>query len=526
MFYHKKYLKYKYKYFKLLGGSGKGTYDIEKNICIPTVVNSEVQQKIYTINFLWLNRNVDISHKYQKYIFPFDNKEVTFTDIMSKIKNLKKLGNESNNLEYIKNILNIIKWSQENPTAVINIWHDSNQTMVENTRKLINILLNYDELIIEFETLFIIIDNITLFTRYLNTKKNNSQLVELEKIIEKIMCDELTNQYIEIKRNSENPKIIDSFNIKQEFMNKIFKINELIKFDGKLINFTQLPSSTKTLDNLRFESILNLDRLKHFDSNKQLVEYFGLKIDGTPSLYDKVPVYFKVDLVRLIILLQLVRKNPNSYAIYADFDTQALDEKIIFTEESIKILDTHGLVLPGSSSFIKFENSFHIIAGENLTCDNYMILSIDKILIEYNIQKIIYEYPVKPQDVFDNYKDLFTYYFIIKFDIDKINGTWSLGKLPNLAYYQRVIMFIPDLIAAYRNEEVNMDINKKNLLCLDMKQIGYLLFSKKKEITNGIFYLKDIFYSDDDFIGYFPIRFDLSEISPHHYNYDKKYLRI
>ena len=76
MFYQKKYLKYKYKYFKLLGGSGKGTYDIEKNICIPTVVNSEVQQKIYTINFLWLNRNVDISHKYQKYIFPFNNKKV------------------------------------------------------------------------------------------------------------------------------------------------------------------------------------------------------------------------------------------------------------------------------------------------------------------------------------------------------------------------------------------------------------------------------------------------------------------
>ena len=248
--YLNKYLKYKYKYLKLLGGSGKGTYDPKENRCISTVVNSNVQRKIYSINFLWLNRNIETSYRLQQYIFPFKNQKVSHTEIISI------------NLEYIKNILNIIKWSQKNPTAVINIWHDSNPTMVDNTKQLIHNLLNYDKLIIEFETLFIIIDNIDSLISYLNTKiryekfpceSDKEKLIELEKRIEKIICDELTNQYVEIKINSENPKIIDSYIIKQEFMDKIYKINELIKFDGELINFTQLSSSsTRTLDNLRF----------------------------------------------------------------------------------------------------------------------------------------------------------------------------------------------------------------------------------------------------------------------------------
>jgi hypothetical protein len=518
--YLNKYLKYKYKYLKLLGGSGKGTYDPKENRCVPTVVNSNVQRKIYSINFLWLNRNIETSYRIQQYIFPFKNQKVTHTEIISI------------NLEYIKNILNIIKWSQKNPTADINIWHDSNPTMVDNTKQLIHNLLNYDKLIIEFETLFIIIDNIYLLIRYLNMIKKKyelekEELIELEKRIEKIICDELTNQYVEIKINSENPKIIDSYIIKQEFMDKIYKINELINFDGKLINFTQLSSSsTRTLDNLRFESILKLDRLKHVYRNKQLVEYFGLKIDDNPSSYDKIPVYFKVDLVRLIILLQLVNENPNSYAIYADFDTQSLDEEIIFTEESIKLLDTHGLVLPGGDKQL-YENSFHIIAGENLTCDNYMIISIDKMLIEYNIQKIIYEYPVKPQDVFDNYIDLFTYYFIIKFDLDINTGEIPNGQ-PILLLREGVsqISFNDDLKKAYKNEGIIMDINKTNLLCLDMDQIGYLLFSKTQTKYIGIFDDGFRFLYSHKYRNYYPIRYDLKEISPHHYNYAKKYLHI
>ena len=116
-------------------------------------------------------------------------------------------------------------------------------------------------------------------------------------------------------------------------------------------------------------------------SNKYLIEYFGLTIDNKPIQINELPVYFKVDLIRLIILLQLVKKNPNQYAIYADFDTKPLSQKEIFTINTIKVLEKYGLVLP-EGQLQEYENSFHILAGEKLTCDKYMRLSIDKILIE------------------------------------------------------------------------------------------------------------------------------------------------
>ena len=232
--YLNKYLKYKYKYLKLLGGSGKGTYDPKENRCVSTVVNSKVQRKIYSINFLWLNRNIETSYRLQQYIFPFKNQKVSHTEIISI------------NLEYIKNILNIIKWSQKNPTAVINIWHDSNPTMVDNTKQLIHNLLNYDKLIIEFETLFIIITNINLLKKYLNKE---------QEFIEQIICDKLTNQYLNINRKLDNPKIIDSYIIKQEFMDKM---KEAGIMTSQVHNRNDINSCVKDFQ----ETLPNLDLLE------------------------------------------------------------------------------------------------------------------------------------------------------------------------------------------------------------------------------------------------------------------------
>ena len=514
MTYYEKYLKYKSKYLKLLGGSGKGIYDPKNNICIPRVKSQAVQRKVYSINFLWLSRNVQTSHRRQRYIFPFDNKLILFTEIMFI------------NLDYINNIINIIRWSQKNPRATVNIWHDSIPIIVENTRQLINNLLNNEELMIEIETIYKIIANNKLLNKHINQPEHYEENPLIRSKIDYLIDDRLTNQYLQININPGDPKIIDRVDIKQEFIDKINEINKLIKFNEETQTIDMISSPiVKTLENLSFESIVILDRLKDIITDKPLIEYFGLKIDGTPSLYDKLPVYYKVDLVRLIILLQLVSINTNSYAIYADFDTQSLDEAFIFTEESIRLLDTHGLVLPKGDYQI-YENSFHILAGENVTCDNFMIISINKILIEYNIQKIIYEHEINPQDVFDNYLDLFTYYFIIKLDLNI-----QTGEIPGeetLIYFKdgdTFISFIDDLKEAYEREGIQ--INKTNLLELDMNRIGSLIFSEKKKQPNGIFHKEGFrFYNSRKYKDYYPIRDDLGDISPHHYNYTKKYLHI
>jgi hypothetical protein len=215
--------------------------------------------------------------------------------------------------------------------------------------------------------------------------------------------------------------------------------------------------------------------------------------------------------------MEQITKNPNSYAIYADLDSHGLDESFIFNEESMRLLDAHGLVLPlGQSQF--YENSFHILAGENLTCDNYMIIAIQKILIDFNIKKIIHGYTLDPQEIFNLYKDLFTYYFIIKKIttekfyyhpeiIDKLNKSNKLDLL--------------------LRKEGRFLLDQDTLLHLNIDQIANILFSGKIETKQIGFFSKTIFI--DGYRKFLPVRIDLGNLSPHRSpmaSYDKKYLLL
>ena len=488
MDYYKKYLKYKTKYFKLLGGS-KGTYDIESNSCIWSSPKSG-EPKDYYINFLWLSRDLETSRS-QKYVIPFGNEDI--------------LGIKIIKLEYIIHFFNIIRWTQLNPRATIFFWHDSTEEIVENTRRLIIELLKNNELILLLE----LVDKIIRISNNLQ-KLNGSLKVygddeDKDKLVliefNKIICDELTTRFLryKIEYKSDSPSKIDDINFTEEFIDLVKHISELITLNDEtgLINVNSgTPILDISLDKLHFRSILELKRLQQLeDTGKYLIQYFGLNQNNTiigrylstttagvikvsinqckleigknldyiqndkifavdktnpkknfrasvisynkqtgellidiidkrfENIYDntitykvskiELSVYVKVDFVRLLILMQEISNNPDSYAIYADLDSHGLDESFIFNEESMRLLDAHGLVLPlGQKLF--YENSFHILAGENLTCDNYMIIAIQKILIDFNIQKIIYSYTLEPEEIFNIYGDMLIYYLILR----------------------------------------------------------------------------------------------------------------
>ena len=130
MDYKLKYLKYKNKYIQLRnsnnlkllrGGSGE----------------------IYSINLLWLNINVQISHTNQHYIFPFKNMSIDINGTIFQIIDI----------DTILYIINIIEWATLNSMADINIWHDSSQNMVHETNELIHKIYNsdYTSLKLKFE---------------------------------------------------------------------------------------------------------------------------------------------------------------------------------------------------------------------------------------------------------------------------------------------------------------------------------------------------------------------------------------
>jgi hypothetical protein len=292
---------------------------------------------------------------------------------------------------------------------------------------------------------------------------------------------------------------------KQNFICIINEISSSIVYneEGLIVLNTTYKTPSQS-NNIHYKSIITLESLqrnvKHLNpKNKNvnfLIEYFGLNLDGSLSNINSVSIYYRVDLIRLVILLQIIKENPNSYAIYADLDTRPLSKDIIFTEESINLLNTFGLVLPRGIKEI-FENSFHILAGENVTCDEYMRISIEKILVEFNIQKILNDYKNDEQDIFSDYKAMFLFYFTI--------------------IYNQVLELHPQINSRYDSwvNGENPVLNQINLLNLDMIKVGNLYAQYLEgSISNYRRMLFNIRYSIKTFPLNYPIRDDLQEISP------------
>ena len=206
----------------------------------------------------------------------------------------------------------------------------------------------------------------------------------------------------------------------------------------------------------------------------------GLNSDNTPSGNNSVPVYFKVDFVRLVILLQQIENNPESYAIYADLDTKALEHDCLFTNESMELLETFGLVLP-ARSLDSYENSFHILAGEEMTSDKYMRLSIEKILVEFNIYNIINKFEPGSQDVWNFYKDM----FIFRRALNEGIGIYRYGGTKR---YKNNILLHPNFIKKTAIKYRRMETDST--------------FKIFQRITTT-----------------YPVREDLKDISPHEGNY-------
>ena len=478
MDYKLKYLKYKNKYIQLRnsnnlkllrGGSGE----------------------IYSINLLWLNINVQISHTNQHYIFPFKNMSIDINGTIFQIIDI----------DTILYIINIIEWATLNSMAYINIWHDSSQNMVHETNELIHKIYNsdYTSLKLKFEIIKKIIDY----------KKKLLKVYKNKKEIDNILADVLTTQYLIITPLTEGNTTVE---FTPSFIDIINELNLLITYNDqtKLIIYNIIQGSG-SLHNLKYKSITILNRLKipeEFTKNYTiqpkipLIEHFGLKIDGSLSSFDSIPVYFKVDLVRLIILLQLVKENPNSYAIYADFDTTPLTKEQIFTEKSKDLLKKHGLVLPQDRIRI-YENSFHILAGNKMSENNYMQISIEKILVEFNIQKILHDYKIEAQDIYNNYRDMLLFYSAIIFD------------KPITFYYP----YMCEFHSFTEDKDKKYDLQKSDLLNLDIKILGELFTDEYSgpsyENSKFLFSLSDT----DKIKIIYPVSDDFADISPHKYTY-------
>jgi hypothetical protein len=108
-------------------------------------------------------------------------------------------------------------------------------------------------------------------------------------------------------------------------------------------------------------------------------------VEQNPKVFSsKLPVYFRVDLARVIMLLHLMKNRDSTYAVYADLDTPVMDEAKIFDQDTIEKVNKYGIVLPKhKSSTIGCENSFHIVSRTN----PFMLRALKFAIIDLNIKR-------------------------------------------------------------------------------------------------------------------------------------------
>jgi hypothetical protein len=117
---------------------------------------------------------------------------------------------------------------------------------------------------------------------------------------------------------------------------------------------------------------------------------------------DAVPVYFRVDLARVIATCEELENKRTNCFVYADIDMKAISKANLFDVETMNNLNRYGIVLPRSGNLCKFENGFHMAVNDQNT-----LLSVKIYLIFASLKKMN-EYLEKPDLLNGNFLSNFT----------------------------------------------------------------------------------------------------------------------
>lgn len=98
---------------------------------------------------------------------------------------------------------------------------------------------------------------------------------------------------------------------------------------------------------------------------------------------DKTPIYFRVDLLRVIAQVQDIETGVTPYFVYGDLDMKPLTKKELFTQKTMLLLKRFGLVMAYCPLWFGFENGFQIVSNHNPN----MLEAMKFALIELNIKR-------------------------------------------------------------------------------------------------------------------------------------------
>lgn len=181
-------------------------------------------------------------------------------------------------------------------------------------------------------------------------------------------------------------------------------------FDSKLVTKQAIKN---TLD------LISLERLKY-----QSIAIIKLKdvrklklVKDHPEVFTaKIPVYFRVDLSRVIVITHTINKKRDLCFVYSDLDILALSRNQIFTYKTLNLLEKYHFVLAKANSNLGFENGFKIFKYDQSLVNGLQEAIIGPCLLsayEFSKQNDMANNQLKrvyfQETVFRAYPDLFNY---------------------------------------------------------------------------------------------------------------------
>jgi hypothetical protein len=171
------------------------------------------------------------------------------------------------------------------------------------------------------------------------------------------------------------------------------------------------------IKNIILKDIRNLD---HVNQDSKIARVFSLEI----------PLFFRVDLLRMIVAYEAVLKNQTKISVYEDWDGEAMSSKELFDEQTKNILNEYGLVMSRDKGG-GYENGFFEMTN------NLELLPIVKLLlIDINIERAldflsnnasVWSYNTLKETVYYSINSMFPYFYYMK-GYGKLSGCHFRNK--------------------------------------------------------------------------------------------------
>lgn len=146
-------------------------------------------------------------------------------------------------------------------------------------------------------------------------------------------------------------------------------------------------------------------------------------VQNNPHILDtNLDVFFRADLLRLIVSLHDISVEGVSYSMYADLDMPPITYEEIYDQQTLKNLEYFGIVLTEdlSVSNFGFENNFHIISYHNPN----ILEAIQFVLIDLHVERarnLLHHHSYFLQDIyrmrqliFRHYRHMFSYFYYLE----------------------------------------------------------------------------------------------------------------